>query len=786
MNEIKANTSTSFFKNIWYFLFAAFCICWFILPVGCGPYPQLIEGQLKILHPFSLPFSAGSFFRLSFFKYSLFSVYLIPFTAFLFIAAGFLRIFRIKKLLFLLAQITVTVMLYCSIICFLNSANTLKWFSEFPLPAIFTNAIALIIHISLSVCQIRNIRSSNPEYKVYRDFRESYNTSLKELRRKNRMEEAKEKEKSKSLVLDNTKRNTSILRQKELSEENKRLRHRTHLRAKVIASFLSVISCILFLLGFGLLSRYYQLMMESIGDAGRTQAEQAVAVYRSGGGMNQPVLEFFQSREQANDKTHFPFERIDIFSEIRPILNMKKINSSTVFPNYRLSYTTAKVSDIPQNEKILSSETARKYFDHYSHRHGTKPIFNKENGTCKYICPLTITGSGGIECFIGFSVVTYREDVLMRPYFQTQVTVFTLMAIFLYLSVVLAFLVADYIVMPLLILRMNVRNTSESLSKMISGKDTRISPESLTFEDSIKTKDEIRDLSKEIGNMVSIIRGIVPYISVSTLRNAEKNSQAARSTTRELTFLFTDIRGFTTLCEGLDPKEVVSVLNHYLNLETQIILNNNGDIDKFVGDEMMAFFSGPRKEQNACRAAMQIREVMIQEREKRLKEGKPVISIGIGINTGKVVFGSVGAKNRMDFTSIGDTVNLAARLEGANKAYGSKSIISEAVYSRLNDTFICRELDFIAVKGKNEPVRIYEILQEKDKAAAKLMILKEEFEKGLAFYRKQKWDNSEAHFQICVNEFDDEPARIFLERIKHFRQNPLPQKWDGVFRMTVK
>ena len=394
--------------------------------------------------------------------------------------------------------------------------------------------------------------------------------------------------------------------------------------------------------------------------------------------------------------------------------------------------------------------------------------------------------TSGRERFRGFSVVTYREDVLMRPYFQTQVTVFTLMAIFLYLSIILAFLVADYIVIPLLILRMNVRNTSESLSKMISGKDSRISPESLTFEDSIKTKDEIRDLSKEIGNMVSIIRGIVPYISVSTLRNAEKNSQAARSTTRELTFLFTDIRGFTTLCEGLNPKDVVSVLNHYLDLETQIILNNNGDIDKFVGDEMMAFFSGPKKEQNACRAAMQIREVMIQEREKRLKEGKPVISIGIGINTGKVVFGSVGAKNRMDFTSIGDTVNLAARLEGANKAYGSKSIISEAVYSRLNDTFICRELDFITVKGKTEPVRIYEILQEKDKAAAKLMILKEEFEKGLAFYRKQKWDNAEAHFQICVNEFDDEPARIFLERIKHFRQNPLPQKWDGVFRMTVK
>lgn len=787
MSEIKVEVKPKkHFDNIWCFLFAVFCICWFLLPMGCGPYPQLTEGQLEILYPFSLPFNVSKYFHLTFLNLSMFSVYLIPAAAAFFIAAGFLKVLRKKKILLLTAEITVTIMLYCSIVCFLNSANTLKWFFEFPIAAIFTNVAAIIMHITLSACQIRSIRSSNPEYQVYRDFRMSYNTALKEQRQKNRLEKAKEKERSRSQDLDNTKRNTSILRQKELKEENKRLRRRTYLRAKVIASFLSIISCVLFLLGFGLLSRYHQLMMESIGDAGRTQAEQAAAVFRSGGGSNQPVLEFFQSREQTNSRTHFPFERIDIFSEVRPIIYLKNISVDTVFPNYRLAYTTARVSSIPKDEKVLYSENARKYFDHYQRESSSTPVFNKANGTCKYICPVTMLGTSGRERFMGFSVVTYREDVLMRPYFQTKVTVFTLMAIFLYLSIILAFLVADYIVMPLLILRMNVRNTSESLSKMLTSKDTRISPESLTFKDSIKTKDEIRDLSKEIGNMVSVIRGIVPYISVSTLRNAEKNSQTAGTTTRELTFLFTDIRGFTTLCEGLNPKEVVSILNHYLDLETQIILNNNGDVDKFVGDEMMAFFSGPRKEQNACRAAMQIREVMVQEREKRLKEGKPVISIGIGINTGKVVFGSVGAKTRMDFTSIGDTVNLAARLEGANKAYGSKSIISEAVYNRLNDTFICRELDFITVKGKTEPVRIYEILQEKSKSTDKLAMIKEKFEKGLTYYRKQQWDNAEQFFKICAEQYDDEPSHIFMERIKHFRQNPLPQKWDGVFRMTVK
>ena len=223
-----------------------------------------------------------------------------------------------------------------------------------------------------------------------------------------------------------------------------------------------------------------------------------------------------------------------------------------------------------------------------------------------------------------------------------------------------------------------------------------------------------------------------------------------------------------------------------MDIETEIILNNGGDIDKFVGDEVMAFFSGPRKEYNACKAAIEIRTAMRAQQQQALADGSDYISIGIGINSGKVVFGSVGARNRMDFTSIGDTVNLAARLEGANKAYGSKSIITEAVFEKLKGSFVCRELDFIKVKGKKEPVRIYEILQTKYAASDKLFEIKELFEKGLAAYRRQKWDKAKEMFTLCSKKYMDMPSIVFLERIAHFRRNLPPKRWDGVFEMKVK
>lgn len=728
-------------------LLIIFLLTWFILPISMQSINLISETAItKFFHAYSLPFESKTAFYSPLCNFLFWLVYLIPLTVVLLITSFFTK--KIKNLLlYIFTMLSLSIMAFCQLSCMMICANTFRWFTQLPAYMYFLFAITVLFHCSAAILGIRHLRIKNSQYAEY----------------------------------------IQLYQQAKQDEKLKKTKDKSY-KIKTKMAFAVIGSIIIILVAFSSvnLQRYYGLIIETVSDTGRTRAEQTAAVYDSAEGKYDKIASFFETQKQTNELAGIPHDRIDIIisGSSTDNLYLETIQNSTEFPIYNVfAYTTGIPKNIPASEKVITPELAKEYIKRYqSGAYRTEPIYNKSSKTCKYVYPVTLSKSNGHK-LIGFSIVTYKEEVLMRPYFQTKVAVFSMALVFFYLSVILTLFLSDYIVNPLLYLRTNVRKASTSLSQMMSG-SAKISPSSLIFEDSIKTRDEIKDLSIEIGNMVSLIRGIVPYISVSTLRNAEK--ETIRSTSRELCFLFTDIRGFTTLCEGLPPKEVVSILNHYLDLETKIILNNGGDVDKFVGDEMMAFFPGQKKEYNACKAAMEIRCAMMEQQKQSLSEGKPVISIGIGINTGKVVFGPVGSKTRMDFTSIGDTVNLAARLEGANKVYGSKSIISESVYVKIQDTFICRELDFITVKGKTEPVRIYEILQTTDKATEKLYDIKSLFEKGLSCYRRKLWDKAELFFTECVKRYKDKPSIVFLERISHFRVSPPPTKWNGVFNMKIK
>jgi adenylate cyclase len=204
------------------------------------------------------------------------------------------------------------------------------------------------------------------------------------------------------------------------------------------------------------------------------------------------------------------------------------------------------------------------------------------------------------------------------------------------------------------------------------------------------------------------------YVSKRVVDELIKNPEKLElgGVDREITVLFSDIRGFTTLSENLTPQELVSHLNEYLSAMTDIIFKYEGTLDKYVGDEIMAFWNAPVEQtehaEHACRTALEMMEVL-NELNRHWPEAKK-LNIGIGMNTGIMTVGNMGSKNRMDYTLMGDSVNLGARLEGTNKIYGTNIIISEFTYEKIKDNFICRELDNIRVKGKLKPVKIYEIM----------------------------------------------------------------------------
>lgn len=384
---------------------------------------------------------------------------------------------------------------------------------------------------------------------------------------------------------------------------------------------------------------------------------------------------------------------------------------------------------------------------------------------------------------IGYIALVYSYDSIYGQYYRTRAKVFAIALIFIYFSIFAIYWFGRTIVYPILFLRVGVYEIASKLSSMIKGTE-QIGIEDLRYEDRITTKDEIKNLSTEISNMTTVIRGIIPYISTSTLKASEKGNPSSER--KDLAFLFTDIRGFTSLCEGRAPEDIVNLLNHYLSLQTDVIIKYSGDIDKFVGDELMAFFEGPDKEKRACLAALDLKKTMAEEAQKAVHEAKTPIAIGIGINSGTVTFGSVGARNRMDFTSIGDTVNLAARLEGTNKIYGTAILISEMTYELVQNDFLCREIDLITVKGKSIPVRIYEVLSKIDEATKHEIALKKDFEAALEKYYKCNWDGALDTFMKIHEQTLDSPSRVFIERIQLYKKNPPPKGWDGVFNIMVK
>jgi len=261
---------------------------------------------------------------------------------------------------------------------------------------------------------------------------------------------------------------------------------------------------------------------------------------------------------------------------------------------------------------------------------------------------------------------------------------------------------------------------------------------------------------------------------------------------RDLTVLFCDIRGFTTLSERLDPKVLIEVLNEYLTPMTDIIVSEHqGTLDKYIGDAIMAFWGAPRDLPDhplaACRAALAMLRRLEDLRRRWREAGLPDLDVGIGINTGPMSVGFVGSQDRFyNYTVLGDAVNLASRLEGANKEYGTRILVSQATLERVKGRVVAREVDSVRVRGKREPVVIHELVGLPPAAPEEAAFLAE-FGRGLGAWKGQRWDEALARFQAADRLRGGDPcSRVYLERCRAMRLHPPEPGWDGVYEMKTK
>lgn len=257
-----------------------------------------------------------------------------------------------------------------------------------------------------------------------------------------------------------------------------------------------------------------------------------------------------------------------------------------------------------------------------------------------------------------------------------------------------------------------------------------------------------------------------------------------------LTIFFSDVRGFTTISEKLDPRALSDLLNSYLTPMTDIVFKNHGTLDKYMGDAVMAFFGAPLPEKNhadhACRCALESLVKLKELQAQFEKQGLPSIDIGIGLNTGDVSVGNMGSNTVRSYTVMGDAVNLASRLEGINKQYGTRIILSQFTKAAISKDFICREADLVRVKGKLEPVKIYELIGEKTVPQnwADLLPL---YNDGLELYRQKMWIQATEKFNQALQIIpDDELSKLYMTRCQDYIAEPPPEDWDGVFVMKTK
>jgi len=297
------------------------------------------------------------------------------------------------------------------------------------------------------------------------------------------------------------------------------------------------------------------------------------------------------------------------------------------------------------------------------------------------------------------------------------------------------------------------------------------------------------DLTREKRMRITMSRYLAKEVVDKLLESGE---DAFLASSQKATVLFSDIRHFATLSEVLGPGATVQMLNEYFDEMVEIVLQNGGVLDKYIGDALMAVFGAPlvgqRDADNAVLAAIDMVRALERLNARRRDRGEEALSIGIGISTGDVVAGSIGSTKRMDYTVIGDSVNLAARLEGANKFFGTSTLVSGETLAQMKAALAWREIDLIRVTGTNRLVSIFEPLEYYPPAlGAALKRTRGAYQRGLSLFRRRAWTEALPHFEAVLAQCpNDRPTQLYIDRCRYYTDHPPEADWDGVWILRQK
>jgi class 3 adenylate cyclase len=343
------------------------------------------------------------------------------------------------------------------------------------------------------------------------------------------------------------------------------------------------------------------------------------------------------------------------------------------------------------------------------------------------------------------------------------------------------------------------------LRRLLQG-TMRVQQGALDTEVPVTSRDEVGELTIGFNAMMKELRAkariretfgryVDPRIVESIIDRPDRLAGAGER--REMTVLFCDMKGFTSLSEGMTPEGMLRVVNHYLSLMSGPIRRNHGIIDKYIGDAIMAFWGPPftaaeDQARLACVAGLEQLAILPAFRAELpeitgLKRGIPHLDMRIGVATGEVVVGNIGSDVSMSYTVMGDTVNFASRLEGANKAYGTHLLVNARSAELAAETIVFREIDLLLVEGKQDPQKVFEVLGRKGELPQAVVMLAKHYAEGLAAYRGRAWTEAEAAFSAALAVVpDDGPSMVFLERIPRLIAEAPGADWNGVWALNEK